>query len=85
MMFCVPLMILLARILTPITWTFDAISRLVHRFMGREKEVPLFLSREEVRMAFEGHDKGQDEFNAAVSQIFQLKKPHSRPIDDTYR
>jgi putative hemolysin len=72
-MFCVPLMIFLARLLTPITWTFDAISRFIHRMMGKETEVPLFLTREEVRMAFEEQDIGTDEFNAAVSQIFQLK------------
>ncbi|HSX10843.1 MAG TPA: hemolysin family protein [Chlamydiales bacterium] len=72
-MFCVPLMIVLARLLTPITWAFDAISRLIHRAMGKKKEAPLFLSREEVRMAFEESEEGEDEFNAAVSQIFQLK------------
>jgi CBS domain containing-hemolysin-like protein len=72
-MICVPLMILLARILTPITWTFDAISRLIHRAMGKANEAPLFLSREEVRMAFEDREDKEDEFNAAVSQIFQLK------------
>ncbi len=72
-MFCVPLMIFLARLLTPITWTFDAISRLIHQMMGKETEAPLFLTREEVRMAFEEQDIGTDEFNAVVSQIFQLK------------
>jgi CBS domain containing-hemolysin-like protein len=72
-MFCVPLMIFLARLLTPITWTFDAVSRLIHKSMSKQKEVPLFLSREEVKMAFEEQEEGEDEFNAAVSQIFQLK------------
>lgn len=72
-MFCVPLMILLARILSPITWTFDAISRLIHRLMGKQTEAPLFLTREEVRMAFEEKEAGSDEFDASVSQIFQLK------------
>lgn len=70
-MFCVPLMIFLARILSPITWTFDALSRVIHRLMGKEIEAPLFLSREEVRMAFE--EEKTDEFNAAISRIFQLK------------
>lgn len=72
-MFCVPLMVLIARILTPIIWAFDAISRLIHRVMGKSKEAPLFLSREEVRMAFEEREEGQDEFDAAASHIFQLK------------
>ncbi len=70
-LFCVPLMILFAKLLTPITWTFDAASRLIHRAMGKEREVPLFLSREEVKMAFEEQEEG--EFNAVVSKIFQLK------------
>ncbi|MGB7977859.1 MAG: hemolysin family protein [Chlamydiales bacterium] len=72
-MFCVPLMVLLARILTPITWTFDALSRLIHRGMAKKGESSLFLTREEVRMAFEEQEVGLDEFNAAVGQIFQLK------------
>jgi len=72
-MFCVPLMFFLARILTPITWTFDALSNLIHRMMGKEIEAPLFLTREEVRMAFEEQEGGTDEFDAAVSQIFLLK------------
>ena len=72
-MFCVPLMIFLAKLLTPITWTFDAMSHLIHRLMGKKKEAPLFLSREEVRMAFEEQEEGEDEFNDAVSQIFLLK------------
>lgn len=72
-MFCVPLMILLAKILSPITWAFDAISKLIHKAMGKEMETPLFLTREEVRFAFEEKDPAADEFNAAVSRIFQLK------------
>lgn len=72
-MLCVPLMILIARLFSPLIWAFDAISRLLHRAMGKEKEVSLFLSREEVRMAFEDQEEGKDEFNTAVSQIFQLK------------
>ena len=72
-MFCVLLMIVVAKILTPLTWTFDQISHIVHRMMKKEKEVPLFLSREEVRMAFEEKDGTRDEFNLTVNQIFQLK------------
>ena len=69
----VPLMALLARILQPVIWAFDALSRLVHRLMGKAKETPLFFSREEVKMAFEEREEGVDELNAAVRQIFQLK------------
>lgn len=72
-MLCVPLMYFIARILTPITMAFDAFSRLIHRTMGNEKEVALFLSRDEVRMAFEERRSGEDELDAAAGQIFQLK------------
>jgi len=72
-MFCVPLMILIAKVLTPMIWAFDALSTLVHRAMSKQKETPLFLSREEVHMAFEERGEGGDEFNDAASQIFQLK------------
>lgn len=72
-MFCVPIMITLAKILTPLTWTFDKVSHIIHRLMGKKKEVPLFLSREEVRMAFEEREGKGDEFNLTVNQIFQLK------------
>lgn len=68
-LFCAPLMVLLARIFTPIIWTFDVFSRLVHRAMGKAKDVPLFLSREEVKTAFrEGNE--EEEFS---ENIFQLK------------
>lgn len=72
-MICVPIMIVLARILAPIIWAFDSLSTLIHRAMNKQKETPLFLSREEVRMAFEEKNVGENEFNAAASQVFQLK------------
>lgn len=69
----VPLMAFLARLLSPITWSFDQASKLIHRLMSKPQEAPLFLSREEVRMAFEDQELGEDEFNVIVSSIFQLK------------
>jgi len=72
-MFLVPVMVLIARVLSPIIWFFDAISRGVHGMMGKNKEGPLFLSREEVRMAFQENEEGEDEFNEIVNHIFQLK------------
>jgi len=68
----VPLIVPLAKILAPITWTFDAASRLIHAWMGKSVEIPLFLSREEVKAAFE-EDHPVEDFNAAAGQIFQLK------------
>jgi CBS domain containing-hemolysin-like protein len=69
----VPLMVLLVRILQPIIWFFDTLAYLIHRMMGKAKEAPLFFSREEVKMAFEEREEGEDELNALVSQIFQMK------------
>ena len=69
----IPLMALLARLLAPITWAFDALSHFVHRLMGNLREAPLFLSREEVKMAFEEKEPMQDEFNSLASRVFQLK------------
>lgn len=72
--FLIPVMAALARILSPIIWTFDALSHLVHRIMGQPTNAPLFLSREEVRMAFEDKEKGEEaDFNLVAGRIFQLK------------
>lgn len=72
-MLLVPIMIVIAKILFPFTWAFDTLSKLLHKGMGKETQTPLFLTKEEVRLAFEETEAGPDEFNAAVSQIFQLK------------
>lgn len=72
-LFFVPLMAFLAKLLSPFTWGFDRISRFVHWMMSKPSETPLFLSREEVKMAFEERDAGEDEFNAIISSVFQLK------------
>lgn len=69
----VPAMMLVSRVLMPFIWAFDAFSRIVHKFMGKSKEIPLFFSREEVAMAFREREDGEDELNALTDQIFQLK------------
>jgi putative hemolysin len=66
----VPFMICIAKLLTPITWTLDACSNFIHRLMGKEVESPLFLSREEVRAAFE---EESNEFQQTCSQIFKIR------------
>jgi CBS domain containing-hemolysin-like protein len=73
-MFLSPLMIAIAKILSPIIWAIDALSRLVHRLAGQNADVPLYLSREEVKMAFEVKERGdEDKFSRVASRIFQLK------------
>lgn len=69
-MFLSPIMILLMRLLTPVILAFDALSRIVHRVMGKSEKIPLFLSREEVKMAFQ---EKEDEFTILMGNIFQLK------------
>ncbi|MDE3055111.1 MAG: HlyC/CorC family transporter [Verrucomicrobiota bacterium] len=64
-----PLMILFARLLTPLIWAFDTLSHGLHRLMGVPRETPLFLSREEVKMAFQV----EDEEELLTAQIFQCK------------
>ncbi len=76
----VPVMMVLARLLAPVTWSFDALSRFIHRLMGKSKDAPLFLSREEVKMTFEEKEEGEDEFNRTAGQIFQLKSKEAREL-----
>ncbi|MES2274194.1 MAG: transporter associated domain-containing protein, partial [Chlamydiota bacterium] len=66
-------MVFISTILSPVIWAFDALARLIHRAIGKDQSVPLFLSREEVKMAFQDREEGEDEFNAILNRIFQLK------------
>lgn len=68
-----PLMIVFSKILMPLIWTFDFLSKGIHKFMGKSKEIPLFFSREEVAIAFREREEGEDELSALTEQIFQLK------------
>lgn len=79
-MFWAPFMMAFARLFTPLIWTFGVISNGIHSLMGKSKEIPLFLSREEVKMAFEEKEETQDEFNRVVSQIFQLKNQTAKEL-----
>ncbi len=72
-MFLSPLMIVLAKFFIPLTWTFDKLSKLLHRAIKKSEEPALFLSREEVMLAFQEGDRGQDEFTGITESIFQLK------------
>ncbi|MCC6127887.1 MAG: DUF21 domain-containing protein, partial [Chlamydiae bacterium] len=68
-----PLMVLITRLLTPIIWAFDALSHFIHRLIGKSPETSLYLSREEIKVAFEERDEGENELNAMVSHVFRLK------------
>lgn len=67
-----PLMMMVSKILMPLIWMFDLLSRLVHKFIGKSKKNLLFFSREEVAIAFRERD-GEDELNALTERVFQLK------------
>lgn len=69
----VPFMVAMARLFTPMIWIFDALSKGIHKLMGRSEEVPLFFSREEVKVAFEDKRQTKDELSFIVSRIFALK------------
>jgi putative hemolysin len=68
-----PLMVLITRLLSPIIWAFDAFSHLLHRCFGQSPESSLYLSREEIKAAFEEREEGENEFNSMVSSVFRLK------------
>jgi putative hemolysin len=68
-----PLMVTLAKLVSPITWAFDGFARLIHKLLSSPAETPLFLSREEVIMTFQEREFAEDEFNAIVHGVFQLK------------
>lgn len=68
-----PMIIFLARLFSPFTWAFGQIARLIHWMMGRPIESPLFLNREEVRLAFEERKGAEEEWADVVNALFQLK------------
>jgi len=69
--FFAPLLMGMSRILYPFTWGFEQLSKGIHWLMKSPTETPLFLSREEIKIAFEEGET--DEFNAIVTSIFSLK------------
>ncbi len=70
----VPYMIFLTYLLSPLIWAFDSLSNIIHRWMGTKKEIPLYLSREEVQAAFEEQEDKEEEWGRVVNSIFRLKQ-----------
>ncbi len=68
-----PLMVLITHLLTPLIWAFDKFSHFLHRLLGKSPETSLYLSREEIKVAFEDREEGENELNAMVSRVFRLK------------
>ncbi len=69
-----PVMLVFAKLLSPVIWIFDKCSQLIHKALGKAEETPLFLSREEVLLAFEEPLSSEDEFGALVRSTFQFKQ-----------
>lgn len=69
----VPFMTLMSRLLLPLIWIFDMISRFVSRLVGKSKESPAYFSRDEVAIAFKEREDSEDELNVLTEQIFQFK------------
>lgn len=80
-----PIMILISRILSPVIWAFDMIAKGMHCLMGKSRENPSFLSREEVQKAFEEGEEVREEFNILLAKVFRMKTIFARqmmtPID----
>jgi putative hemolysin len=75
-----PVMIVISRVLSPIVWAFDMIAKGTHFLMGRSKEVPSFLSREEVQKAFEEGEEIREEFNNLLAKVFRMKTLLARQL-----
>jgi putative hemolysin len=73
----VPIVYFIAKLLTPLIFAFDVLNSLIHFLIGKSKDVPLFLSREEVQRALESRSrrvkKEEDSFSGIVGDIFELK------------
>ncbi len=80
-----PIMILISRLLSPVIWAFDMIAKGIHFLMGKSREAPTFLSREEVQKAFEEGEEVREEFNSLLAKVFRMKTLLARqmmtPID----
>ena len=68
-----PIMILISRLLSPVIWAFDMIAKGMNCLMGKTRNVPSFLSREEVQKAFEEGEEVREEFNTLLAKVFRMK------------
>lgn len=75
-----PIMIVFARIFSPITWSLDLISRGLQHLFGSEKEVLPLFSREEIAIAFRERGAGEDELYTLTEKIFQFKNRTAEQI-----
>lgn len=76
-MLSIPIVYIIAKLLTPVIWAIDGLNTLIHMMIRKSKNVPLFLSREEVQRAMESlkkqAKKEEEKFSTIVSDIFDLR------------
>ncbi|NGX35003.1 MAG: Magnesium and cobalt efflux protein CorC [Candidatus Anoxychlamydiales bacterium] len=80
----IPLVYLLARILTPLVWVIDKISK-ASNLMFKKPKLEFFLSKEELKKAIEEPAKKiskleTENINATLSSIFTLKEKKAKQI-----
>jgi len=75
-----PVMIVFARIFSPITWVLDLMSRALQRSFGNAKEALPLFSREEIAIAFRERGVGEDELYTLTEKIFQFKNRTAEQI-----
>jgi len=68
-----PMMIVFARICSPITWGLDFVSRVIQYLFGNKKDLQPLFSREEIAIAFRERGRGEDELYTLTEKIFQFK------------
>ena len=76
-MLSIPIIYIIAKLLTPVIWAIDGLNTLIHILIRKPKDVPLFLSREEVQRAMESRkrqvEKEEEKFSSIVEEIFDLR------------
>ena len=76
-MLSIPIVYIIAKLLTPIIWGIDGLNTLIHILICKPKDLPLFLSREEVQRAMESRRKElrkeERKFSSIVGDIFDLR------------
>jgi CBS domain containing-hemolysin-like protein len=74
----VPLMSVVARLLTPFIWAFDQLSRGIRSLVRAPAEGFLHPSKDEIKTAFE--ERGEDHFQRLISSVFQLKSQRAAEL-----
>ena len=75
-----PLMLLISRLLTPVIWVFEMLSKGLQLLIGKAQESSFVLSREELERSFEEGETTEKDFNTLVAKLFHLKQRTAREV-----